>query len=152
MGGIGVSIHVPARGTTPMGGVVSWFSGSFNPRSREGNDVASWLDLLVFPCFNPRSREGNDDGGRYPGTNFIGFNPRSREGNDGVTCCISHTCSSFNPRSREGNDRNQSFHTLAYMLFQSTFPRGERLKCLISFFFSTGFNPRSREGNDIVRS
>ena len=32
--------------------------------------------------------------------------------------------------------------------FQSTLPRGERLKTLTAFFIYKDFNPRSREGSD----
>ena len=49
----GVSIHVPARGTTGL-------EMCFNPRSREGNDVVKKSACLRITCFNPRSREGND--------------------------------------------------------------------------------------------
>ena len=80
------------------------FIKSFNPRSREGNDVLLSYTALQALCFNPRSREGNDiflissfpfppefqstfpRGERQspllPPLPFLGFNPRSREGND----------------------------------------------------------------------
>ena len=84
---------------------------------------------------------------------------------------FSSCLSCFNPRSRKGNDRNQSFHTLEYILFQSTFPQGERhegdLHYEVSMIVSIHvpargtttshsrqhtrilrFNPRSRKGND----
>ena len=77
----------------------------------------------------------------------------------------------FNPRSREGNDLKDRFvqaeiqqvsiHVPArgttamiqpcsrkLFVFQSTFPRGERLKRGVASYSAYSFNPRSREGND----
>ena len=75
----------------------------------------------------------------------------------------------FNPRSREGSDimtqstfgkREISIHApargatvlttlmLIQTLFQSTLPRGERLKVHEGDADATDFNPRSREGSD----
>ena len=57
----GVSIHVPARGTTKTVLYIRADCVCFNPRSREGNDVAEFMaQYLVKHSFNPRSREGND--------------------------------------------------------------------------------------------
>ena len=91
------------------------------------------------------------------------FNPRSRVGNDGRPLIMSKQKKNFNPRSRVGNDYNKggdtpiygiSIHVPAWgttqnlfsltllLLFQSTFPRGERLLrgdriCPDSIFQST---------------
>ena len=66
-----VSIHVPARGTTPA------FSSSiaaqicFNPRSRKGNDGTPESSKCGIVRFNPRSRKGNDGG--KPGISVQGM-------------------------------------------------------------------------------
>ena len=152
------------------------------------------LSLIRVRDFNPRSREGSD--GKQCGyrKTSADFNPRSREGSDSSDChCISFPCN-FNPRSREGSDDGQlkttfrriiSIHAPARgatrkrvwlwrggRIFQSTLPRGERLRCRLeicrpSSFQSTlprgerrspgepptlssaYFNPRSREGSDV---
>ena len=58
---------------------------------------------------------------------------------------------SFNPHSRKGNDGDDSKPEDGIYIFQSTFPRGERLSfSLQNCIYSRDFNPRSREGNDIV--
>ena len=49
------------RGERPIFLTRSTARGSFNPRSREGNDFFSASTLSDASCFNPRSREGNDD-------------------------------------------------------------------------------------------
>ena len=99
------------------------------------------------------------------------FNPRSRVGNDYIVCDISCYIANFNPRSRVGNDESGNRLLFCLLLFQSTFPRGERLTCrcqyaldlrisihvpawgttLYSIVFGllrVHFNPRSRVGND----
>ena len=57
-----VSIHVPARGTTLFMGSSTCNSTCFNPRSRTGNDGSDAIELYNSTGFNPRSRTGNDDG------------------------------------------------------------------------------------------
>ena len=78
----------------------------------------------------------------------------------------------FNPRSREGSDNLTMKSRRAIMIFQSTLPRRERLRCFRVLFGiikfqstlprrerllqaawylnSNDFNPRSREGSDGV--
>ena len=79
---------------------------NFNPRSRVGNDTCTTTFLLTCDNFNPRSRVGND------------ISQVSR---------LQKVCY-FNPRSRVGNDSEPLLKLLEQLLFQSTFPRGERLQ------------------------
>ena len=55
-----ISIHVPAWGTTLGDFNCPVSLSNFNPRSRVGNDHASWNGFQSFLNFNPRSRVGND--------------------------------------------------------------------------------------------
>ena len=55
----------------------------------------------------------------------------------------------FNPRSRVGNDLQWFVLGLIELLFQSTFPRGERRDAAFTKVFADNFNPRSRVGNDV---
>ena len=57
----------------------------------------------------------------------------------------------FNPRSRVGNDLQWFVLGLIELLFQSTFPRGERRDAAFTKVFADNFNPRSRVGNDLIR-
>ena len=54
----------------------------------------------------------------------------------------------FNPRSRVGNDRHPAVKLSSMKIFQSTFPRGERLHVGRQTATEVDFNPRSRVGND----
>ena len=56
------------------------------------------------------------------------FNPRSRVGNDGYICGNATFFQHFNPRSRVGNDITTGAILMPDVVFQSTFPRGERLQ------------------------
>ena len=55
-----ISIHAPAKGATRTHVFVCVYSGNFNPRSREGSDLAGIALFLALYYFNPRSREGSD--------------------------------------------------------------------------------------------
>ncbi len=165
-----ISIHVPAWGTTALVYSEKEDVCDFNPRSREGNDKRMLLIAAASYYFNPRSREGNDTTDYSMMDIYSDFNPRSREGNDCYIYQHVRQGQYFNPRSRVGNDKNGWMITFDWFVFQSTFPRGERLfdfeSCSpFSLFQSTfprgerldvtryassetNFNPRSREGND----
>ncbi len=147
-----VSIHVPARGTTLSGGRHRTNLCGFNPRSRKGNDGTSRQTKQMECSFNPRSRKGNDYAVFACISFFACFNPRSRKGNDKVAegPWITSTVSihvpargttgrrfrgkilnyRFNPRSRKGNDRADQSCVTVCVLFQSTFPQGERRQIL----------------------
>ena len=56
------------------------------------------------------------------------FNPRSRVGNDRLYTSVLHIIAYFNPRSRVGNDAESMKKIMDEIIFQSTFPRGERRK------------------------
>ena len=78
--------------------------GNFNPRSLVGNDVSVQRNL-------------------YRGFNF---NPRSLVGNDAALYTLVPYCADFNPRSLVGNDIVVLVLAAGILIFQSTFPRGER--------------------------
>ena len=77
--------------------------------------------------FNPRSREGSDiaQGFKIFAT-FVNFNPRSREGSDekGLENCSDKYGISIHAPAR-GATKAASIRLRA-LLFQSTLPRGER--------------------------
>ena len=70
----------------------------------QGERQVSTVNFCKIRCFNPRSRKGNDV-------------MRS----DGI---LPAEC--FNPRSRKGNDLSCPTRRKNTLLFQSTFPQGER--------------------------
>ena len=76
--------------------------------------------------FNPRSRGGNDSKDQPEAVLQSNFNPRSRVGNDDDTPNSFFLSNNFNPRSRGGNDETFSSLLFVAVIFQSTFPRGER--------------------------
>ena len=128
--------------------------GSFNPRSRTGNDpvgiyckeriyqvsihvpargttFTTPLNVRNHACFNPRSRTGNDGESGWSEIKSCSFNPRSRTGNDDHIKPALRDDKCFNPRSRTGNDGPSGFSILVYGSFQSTFPHGERRSRLV---------------------
>ena len=61
---------------------------------------------------------------------------------------LTYLLCNFNPRSRVGNDEEAEKKLEEMEKFQSTFPRGERLHGIHTFLLQGYFNPRSRVGND----
>ena len=56
------------------------------------------------------------------------FNPRAREGRDSLLLQTTPRQMGFNPRAREGRDLDASIDLVSAWLFQSTRPRGARLR------------------------
>ena len=106
--------------------------------------------MLLFPSnFNPRSHEGSDHffADIFPGAD--NFNPRSHEGSDAVS--IKHIIHSFRFQSSlpRGERLRCASAAAAPPQFQSTLPRGERqYRYILSLFLRLYFNPRSHEGSD----
>ena len=142
-----ISIHVPAWGTTEIGGSIppsSSFQSTFPRGERLLRRTAAGA-ILIFQSTFPRGERLIHGS---PCQDFSNFNPRSRVGNDPAYAQYCKPPSYFNPRSRVGNDRPRyldfpqipsiSIHVPAwgttdykkfvtrYTGFQSTFPRGER--------------------------
>ena len=69
-------------------------------------------------------------------------------GNDITGYTFYHSPLYFNPRSHVGNDSQSDDPASFPVLFQSTFPRGERLFDERLFCSYIDFNPRSHVGND----
>ena len=142
----------------------------FNPRSRVGNDGWSYSDRICDRDFNPHSCVGNDTKCEKKLRSYPDFNPRSLVGNDDSK----HPRHCFFSISIHvpswGTTDIMDLCTLS-LLFQSTFPRGERLIPLVTHvksqvisihvpswgtttfkcrlhIFNGNFNPRSLVGND----
>ena len=145
-----ISIHAPTRGATDVNAMESAIIIDFNPRSHEGSDFCPFSFGFLFcisihaptrgateiyggeeifnkfqstlprgerPSFRPRQPLHRSD-----------FNPRSHEGSDPQQVFISARQRYFNPRSHEGSDYDASYAWRYVGAFQSTLPRGERLK------------------------
>ena len=57
---LGISIHAPTRGATPLLYPHGILFLDFNPRSHEGSDVCIRVAGYTITYFNPRSHEGSD--------------------------------------------------------------------------------------------
>ena len=79
---------------------------SFNPRARGGRDLWQYWDFWTPQCFNPRARGGRD-------LLVDSHQPIQR---------------SFNPRARGGRDCENDIGLDESGKFQSTRPRGARLR------------------------
>ena len=103
-----VSIHAPARGATRR----------LQPRARQERG-----------SFNPRPRAGGDFEKSGPSTRRRSFNPRPRAGGDLLPAAGGGAPrSGFNPRPRAGGDHCRHGITIHALVFQSTPPRGGRLR------------------------
>ena len=121
---------------------------NFNPRSREGSDVAALAICDANTNFNPRSREGSDGKYLYGIRRQHHFNPRSREGSDKLVFAVTNPSNiSIHAPAKGATWSRQS--GLICWRFQSTLPRRERRECRYTRKQSKKyFNPRSREGSD----
>ena len=126
------------------------FPVHFNPRSREGSDIASdrlKLSSIVFQSALPRGERRVAPVLIYPGT--INFNPRSREGSDSIISSQATGRAYFNPRSREGSDVNAACTAESFPISIRAPARGATLVPSSMSSRSSNFNPRSREGSDV---
>ena len=121
-----LSIHVPAMGTTPPRGQERPQDESFQstcPRRARLHPDGVRRDV---PDFNPRARNGHD---RHPGgyrTAGGNFNPRARDGHDLAAGCAQSPRLHFNPRARDGHDSRADRSPSGQLSFQSTCPRWAR--------------------------
>ena len=99
--------------------------GYFNPRSLVGNDHSSHLRSLSLANFNPRSLVGNDGGYNDDYSERGNFNPRSLVGNDRCSTTLSGLIN-ISIHVPSWGTTAEDIEKLNTMLFQSTFPRGER--------------------------
>ena len=81
---------------------------NFNPRARDGRDLAAKMSPSSRMNFNPRARDGRDSSAfcltkwrRY-------FNPRARDGRDHACPLLCDCRRDFNPRARDGRDARRS--------------------------------------------
>ncbi len=102
-----------------------------------------------WPGFNPRARVGRDSADRSVISASESFNPRARVGRDGVTALWWSDSDGFNPRARVGRDVRMSSIVTVSPVFQSTRPRGARLRNGMARGLAEGFNPRARVGRDV---
>ena len=99
----------------------------FNPRSRVGNDLGRTLSDLFLIISIHVPAWGTTTAGLKGGAYVQDFNPRSRVGND---CKCEHWLTIFFISIHVpawGTTQFPNLIKFADILFQSTFPRGERL-------------------------
>ena len=123
----GVSIHVPARGTTSKpsrtshsGLIQSTYPQGERPPAKStyrktiavsihvparGTTGIAAVIATLWNTFQSTFPQGERPGSRpSPSWRLNRFNPRSRKGNDCSISVSHHMSNSFNPRSRKGND------------------------------------------------
>ena len=142
-----ISIHVPAWGTTPVGTML--------------------IPYVEFQSTFPRGER--QFGQRMFGL-YCNFNPRSRVGNDAGRNDADPVCGISIHVPAWGTTLSSMLQTMI-IIFQSTFPRGERLTAcddvlipvisihvpawgttegkMVKKLYEVNFNPRSRVGNDV---
>ena len=142
-----VSIHAPARGAT--GNLVGLLAAKecFNPRAREGRDIANRaVESRELVSIHAPARGATKEK-HYELNRQDCFNPRAREGRDKSARSLTAAKECFNPRAREGRDLFEGCFC-GKKTFQSTRPRGARRRGAAGAAGSKRFNPRAREGRD----
>ena len=120
---VGISIHVPTRGTTPVPADPEILM-YFNPRAHEGHDPAAFFAVRVglFQSTCPRGARL----AQYKETLLRGdFNPRAHEGHD-FAALFGVMYSTFQSTCPRGARRPMVLLVMERDTFQSTCPRGAR--------------------------
>jgi len=118
----------------------------FNPRSRGGSDHHP---ALTGPHFHVsiHAPAGGATDTFDPSNSRYGFNPRSRGGSDKVVAMLRKPIL-VSIHAPAGGATKLLTNNLSGGMFQSTLPRGERLRRPGAADAVHGFNPRSRGGSD----
>ena len=144
-----ISIHAPTWGATVwcsrnVGGLrfqsthprgvrhdpvlISAYFNDFNPRTHVGCDVSQGLGASDISNFNPRTHVGCDSSDSPKRRSSRYFNPRTHVGCDINGFYRNEVVSNFNPRTHVGCDCCGPLFFSQLSQFQSTHPRGVRLK------------------------
>jgi len=82
---------------------------------------------------------------------YCRFNPRAHAGRDRSHYSLSVMYTCFNPRAHAGRDSTELRDRARQLGFQSTRPRGARLRsAFVSPLPVTRFNPRAHAGRDLI--
>ena len=98
---------------------------STRPRGARHRADSAELNRLLFQSTRPR---GARPGHRAAATSISSFNPRARVGRDMSLTSHGRKTRCFNPRARVGRDIRKGFEDCQRAEFQSTRPRGARLR------------------------
>ena len=157
--GVVISIPAPTKGATFSRISLSRITIDFNPRTHEGCDSFSRIELQSPDDFNPRTHEGCDLEFFYrsfrPRSISIPaptkgatrssfclslisphFNPRTHEGCDRFNEWYGNTHGDFNPRTHEGCDTRAYTAHLLSVIFQSPHPRRVRLTSVMHMCYN----------------
>ena len=147
---LGISIHVPTRGTT--------IAKKYQTRNpfisihvpTRGTTLLNYLHEFLIAISIHVPTRGTTLSMPYLSASSSDFNPRSHEGNDSI---LHHggedMLISIHVPTR-GTTTDKGFTDIS-ITFQSTFPRGERHNRGGFSYDISNFNPRSHEGNDTYR-
>ena len=148
-----ISIHVPARGTTPAVLLDDADAGNFNPRTRTGYDPGSHERVSKVGNFNPRTRTGYDARCPTPAPVDMEFQStyphgvRRRPARRPLGC--GHSISIHVPA--RGTTRVHCHTRPRPVHFNPRTRTGYDLIFLIFLRIHLNFNPRTRTGYDAVR-
>ena len=142
-----ISIHAPARGATRRLHSVRCIREDFNPRSREGSDVERTEVVRASTISIHAPARGATMTELLCSAQTTNFNPRSREGSD-LRKIMDRSRSRISIHAPARGATIKMDNLQHDVVFQSTLPRGERLKVWYGVDVDEDFNPRSREGSD----
>ena len=167
---LGISTHVPMRGTTACPGKMRRRDNDFNPRPHAGDDWRGYEGRAGDGHFNPRPHAGDDGYGLIagltmristhvpmrgtttpppgPGATNTDFNPRPHAGDD---CSLKrgHSCGKhFNPRPHAGDDIVFDDGVTQDRHFNPRPHAGDDPSATVIVSRTRYFNPRPHAGDD----
>ena len=124
----------------------------FNPRARVGRDCISRLRFDINPRFNPRARVGRDiQRGCFCRSLIVSIHAPAWGATESWPQVYWHR-NRFNPRARVGRDKQIGLEPCLFVLFQSTRPRGARLKITKRKYKKSLFQSTRPRGARQIRS
>ena len=144
----GISIHAPTRGATDnRTGDIKCLKISIHAPTR-GATSHTTLSVVGILDFNPRSHEGSDPFQYDPAVaENISIHAPTRGATD--IKCLKEIPAGISIHAPTRGATIHFFTSFLPQLFQSTLPRGERLKSTTHYREGEHFNPRSHEGSDV---
>ena len=138
------------RGERPGSGSWDAIMPDFNPRSREGSDLASAFNSIFLMTISIRAPARGATYDDVPDTPEELISIRAPARGATTTPLLMYPYTLFQSALPRGERQSIKLQRSCMTIFQSALPRGERQYKDLCLCSNSYFNPRSREGSDFL--